>query len=480
MLKRFVSKVLLSLVLLNPLQAQIKVGAAGSNPNASAILELESDSKGFLPPRMNETQRDAIFGPPAGLLIYNTTSNSLEVCDGSHWTNIKTYARTPVVAMGSPSGNGGAGLGTGNPEAAAILDLSSNTKGFLPPRMTRAQRDLIASPPGGLIIYNRTDKRFEFSDGTQWISSGGLTTVNSNPAPQSYGDMGVGTTTPDPNASLDLTSTTQGFLLPRMNLERMENINNPVEGLMVYNLSTQSICYYNGTGWVIATGPCAGSPTSMSDKGYVYKPVASAGQCWLNNNLGASYANSSHPDFDPHKQASSLTDDKAYGHLFQWGRGADGHELIERNSGDPHATSGQITTVASSHTPPHDDYIAASGSSYDWLSPQNNSLWQGVNGTNNPCPSGYRLPTINELETERLSWSTNDTTGAYASPLKLTLAGIRLVNAGINSVGTKGYYWSYNFSMYGTVYDSGFLRLHNASSQYRFRVSGLSVLCIKN
>ncbi len=42
---------------------------------------------------------------------------------------------------------------------------------------------------------------------------------------------------------------------------------------------------------------------------------------------------------------------------------------------------------------------------YDWRSPQNDNLWQGVNGINNPCPSGYRLPTEAELEAERLSWS---------------------------------------------------------------------------
>ena len=37
----------------------------------------------------------------------------------------------------------------------------------------------------------------------------------------------------------------------------------------------------------------------------------------------------------------------------------------------------------------------------DWRTPQNNNLWQGVSGTNNPCPAGFRLPTETELETEK-------------------------------------------------------------------------------
>jgi hypothetical protein len=45
------------------------------------------------------------------------------------------------------------GIGTATPAASASLDLSSGTKGFLPPRMTGAQRDAIVSPANGLVIY---------------------------------------------------------------------------------------------------------------------------------------------------------------------------------------------------------------------------------------------------------------------------------------------------------------------------------------
>lgn len=45
------------------------------------------------------------------------------------------------------------GIGTSTPAASAQLDVSSTTKGFLPPRMTTAQRSAIASPTNGLLVY---------------------------------------------------------------------------------------------------------------------------------------------------------------------------------------------------------------------------------------------------------------------------------------------------------------------------------------
>ena len=57
----------------------------GDTPNASAILQADSTTQGFLPPRMTTTQRDAISSPAAGLVIYNTTTNVLNFHNGSAW-----------------------------------------------------------------------------------------------------------------------------------------------------------------------------------------------------------------------------------------------------------------------------------------------------------------------------------------------------------------------------------------------------------
>ncbi len=48
---------------------------------------------------------------------------------------------------------GAAGIGTITPNASSLLEIKSTTKGLLIPRMTQAQRNAIASPAAGLIIY---------------------------------------------------------------------------------------------------------------------------------------------------------------------------------------------------------------------------------------------------------------------------------------------------------------------------------------
>ena len=54
-------------------------------PNAKASLDVQSTTQGFLPPRMTTTQRDAITSVPAGLMIYNTTTNKINFYNGSAW-----------------------------------------------------------------------------------------------------------------------------------------------------------------------------------------------------------------------------------------------------------------------------------------------------------------------------------------------------------------------------------------------------------
>lgn len=54
------------------------------------------------------------------------------------------------------------GLGTVNPDASAVLDITSTSKGILMPRITTENRDLIASPTQGLLIYNTTSNCFNF------------------------------------------------------------------------------------------------------------------------------------------------------------------------------------------------------------------------------------------------------------------------------------------------------------------------------
>jgi hypothetical protein len=56
---------------------------------ASAVLQADSTTKGFLPPRMTTTQRNAIATPATGLSIYNTTTNSVNYYNGTAWEDTK-------------------------------------------------------------------------------------------------------------------------------------------------------------------------------------------------------------------------------------------------------------------------------------------------------------------------------------------------------------------------------------------------------
>ena len=62
------------------------VGIGTTSPVASAALEVSSTTKGFLPPRLTPTQRDAIASPATGLVVYNTLSGLLNVWNGVSWT----------------------------------------------------------------------------------------------------------------------------------------------------------------------------------------------------------------------------------------------------------------------------------------------------------------------------------------------------------------------------------------------------------
>ena len=73
--------VLILMFLYGTIQAQIGIGTIV--PDASSLLELNSNSKGFLPPRLSETEKGGILNPASGLVLFNTTTNDLETNTGT-------------------------------------------------------------------------------------------------------------------------------------------------------------------------------------------------------------------------------------------------------------------------------------------------------------------------------------------------------------------------------------------------------------
>jgi uncharacterized protein (TIGR02145 family) len=280
---------------------------------------------------------------------------------------------------------------------------------------------------------------------------------------QTNAQVGIGTATPDASAALDITSTTKGLLPPRMTATQRDAIATPVAGLIVYCTDSGTngeLQYFNGVAWVNMVG---GTPSLLriNFNGLTYYEVASTtGKIWLDRNLGATQA------------ATSSTDVNSYGDFYQWGRGSDGHQI---------RTSTTTTTLSSSDTPGNSSFIISSN---DWRSPQNNNLWQqGLNGTNNPCPNGYRLPTNEEWNKERESWNKNNGGGpdALASPLKLPMPGWRSSNGALSNVGAYARYWT------RTVDSNGAREIYfynntsvQADTNVSVRATGNSVRCIKD
>lgn len=63
------------------------------------------------------------------------------------------------------------------------------------------------------------------------------------------GTVAIGTSTPSASAALDIASTSQGLLIPRMTTAQKTAIGSPAEGLMVYDLTLHKLCIYTGSAW---------------------------------------------------------------------------------------------------------------------------------------------------------------------------------------------------------------------------------------
>lgn len=90
--------------------------------------------------------------------------------------------------------NGNVGINTQAPDAVAILETSSTTKGVLFSPMTEAERDAVVTPPEGLEIFNLTSHKKNFFNGTVWVESDDLPVFTVNAVPFGKAD---GTLTED-------------------------------------------------------------------------------------------------------------------------------------------------------------------------------------------------------------------------------------------------------------------------------------------
>lgn len=198
-----------------------------------------------------------------------------------------------------------------------------------------------------------------------------------------FSQVGIGTNKPEGSSLLDLTSTSKGFLPPRMTYFQKTAIIAPAAGLMVWCTdcgSTGELQVYNGRGWVNPNGSPALTRTCGA---YTTSGTFLTFACY---NLGA----------DTTLDSFTYQGGAINGDLYQWGRPTDGHE--KRNS-----AAIAIQATNNSATLPVEVVgkfiINPDLSITDWRSVKTNNLWgDGTTGANpakaanDPCPAGFKVP----------------------------------------------------------------------------------------
>jgi hypothetical protein len=110
------------------INAQVKISNNNSSPDASAMLDIESSSKGLLLPRMSGSQMNLISNAAKGLLVFNLTDSSFYMHLDTGWTKIATglnvWTKNGDDIYNNNSGN--TGIGTSSP--ANKLHVNGNVK----------------------------------------------------------------------------------------------------------------------------------------------------------------------------------------------------------------------------------------------------------------------------------------------------------------------------------------------------------------
>ncbi len=395
-------------------------GIGTNNPDTSAILELNSTTKGFLPPRMSTTERDGISTPATGLVIYNTTVACVQFFNGALWFDTCTQ-----TTDGPPNNN---------------LTVSNITY------------------QGKSVI----DNEFGIGYNGEAVLAGSTISVkltNNAGTEQGYGlsatDAGTGliyaaTGTITPNTTETVTLTHNGVVMPALE-----------SGVLTMPLT--------GTNTTINLLPridIKSIPTSATQ----VTDVVYGTQTWMDRNLGARQA------------ANAINDVFSYGNYYQWGRSADGHEITVWNGTSKTAGRGladTTNTLAADAYPSHANFII---SSPDWLGDPAGSdvatLW--ANANQGPCPANYHVPTNDEWNTaDGFNSGWKNSTETYASALKLPSSGFRtFANGTLRTQGTLGYYWSGAVSGTSAIFlyfDSRVALTYDSN-----RARGFTVRCLKD
>lgn len=241
------------------------VGIGTLTPASSALLDIDanpSNNKGMLVPRLSSIQRLAIPSPANSLLVFDTDSACF-----FYWNAValswKSLCYTGITGPAGLTGvtgatgvNGATGA-TGNIGSTGSIGLTGNTG------------------PTGIAGLSGTTGATGTDLGTHWTINGNANTIAgtnfigttdavdlamfTNNAEQmritSTGNVGIGTTSPNSSALVDMTTTNKGFAMPRLTTSQRLAIAAPIDGLQVYDTDLKGFYFFNGINWNCVTTP---------------------------------------------------------------------------------------------------------------------------------------------------------------------------------------------------------------------------------
>ena len=287
----------------------------------------------------------------------------------------------------------------------------------------------------------------------------------------SIAQVGIGTTTPNGSAALDIESTTKGLLLPRLTMAQRDGINTNVKtaGLIIFCTDCSfygEINFFNGTNW-----------SGVSKLVLPTTEVNSGGGTFLtfkNHNLGADTS------LNPHVPVKGLNGD-----YYQWGKKLP-DATVDGLTGDTTIWGDAVGTTVYTNWIPNEKTIQ------------------------DPCPEGYRVPSASEwqevinsnIATRTGSWNGTDDFGLFTNalhfgseevPKLLTLpaAGYYRNNDGVlTELNSMGHYWTssnnsndndedpMSLMLSFTYVDELTEDMNISTADEAFRTEGQSVRCI--
>lgn len=241
-------------------------------------------------------------------------------------------------------------------------------------------------------------------------------------------NVGIGTTTPNASAQLDVSSTTKGVLLPRMTTTQKNAIINPSEGLEVYDLTLHQKSYYNGLVW---TSGMSSAPDAL--------PTIQIGlQKWTSKNLDVAFYRNGDPIpqvTDPTAWASlttgawcfyinDSTQGNMYGKLYTWYAVNDPRGLAPQGWHIPSDAEWSTLETILGGSSVAGGKMKEAGT-FNWLAPNtggnNNSGFAGL-------PGGYRYydASFDSAGVDGIWWSASGSSsaGAWSRTLNLATRGI--------------------------------------------------------